>query len=100
MSILKIPKEPCYTDECLVRAACRLIEEWPWQRLEKCEMYKKHREKELKIMRINNFFSCVYEFCIGVTVLTILLGVPTILMSLGIWKGWELAKPFIERILS
>lgn len=99
MEILKVPEEPCYKD-CLVRATCIYIERFPWERINKCEIYQKHREKELRIMKINGFFSSTYEFCISLTIIAVFFGAPFCLMGLGIWKAWELAKPLIERILS
>jgi hypothetical protein len=97
---MKIPPEPCDTDECLVRAACQLKNSYPWDRIHKCEMYQKHREKELRIMKINGFFSSIYEFCIGITAITVFFGIPAFFMVLGVWKAYELAKPLIMEILS
>ena len=97
---MKIPPEPCDTDECLVRAACRLKNDYPWDRIHKCEIYQKHREKELRIMKINGFFSSIYEFFIGITAIIVFFGAPICLIFLGVWKAVELAKPLIERLFS
>lgn len=95
MPILQTPKEPCDTDECLVRAACRLRNEYPWKRIDQCEMYQKHREKEYRIMQINDFFSSIREFCIGITAIAIFFGIPLTLICLGVWKACEIVKPII-----
>ena len=95
MPLLKTPKEPCDTDECLVRAACQLKAEFPWKRIHECEMYQKHRQKEYRIMEINGFFSKIYEFCMAITTIIILFGVPIILIFLGAWKAYEIFVPII-----
>lgn len=100
MPLLKVPKEPCYTDECLVQAACRLKDEWPWKRIHECEMYQKHRDKEYRIMSINGFFTRLYEIFLVIVGIFIIVIIPLSFVGLGIWKFWELTKPFILGLIT
>jgi len=81
----KFLREPCDDGDCLVKVACSLRNNTPWERGRKCPDYKKWARRTDKVQSVQAIINTF--FFIGITL--------SFALWIGITFGWGIRQEYL-----